>query len=244
MEFEELNDRKDSNRDVKIFNSIHGDDSGINLCINYQIFEKNIIFNYTSKEGILEIMLNHLHSLFIEELSLILKPENEKFDKKSFLKVDDTTEEKLYKIQVAQTALYMKNSGIFDEISVDDIMKLAECCRLKTYLSGDDIVSEKSTISKLYIIGDGKIEESRMALDGMVKSLRIVKKGCIFGVESLFADRKAKTTYTVVSSQAEIVEIDREILEAVLRKKPKSLIALLEKEYEQKCRFQQLWMTV
>lgn len=158
--------------------------------------------------------------------------------------MDDTEEEKLYKIQVAQTALYMKNTGIFDEVSVDDLMKLAEYCRLKTYFSGDDIVSEKNMISKLYILGDGKIEESKMALDGMVKSLRIVKNGGIFGVESLFADREAKTTYTVVSSQARIVEIDGDILEGVFRKKPEILNALLEKEFEQKCRFQRLWMTV
>ena len=79
------------------------------------------------------------------------------------------------------------------------------------------------------------------ASDGMVKSLRILKKGDIFGVESLFSEALSAHTYTVVSQQAQIVEIDKEILTETFRRKPEGWIALLEKENKLKSKFQYLW---
>lgn len=244
IEFGEQTDIEREKKSSKSVNTIHTDDVDINLHINYQIFDKNMIVNAVSKEGIPEIVLENLYDLFLEEVSMILEPDGAKFDKKSFLKIDDSDEEKLYKIQIAQTALYLKNAGIFESIKVEEIMKLAEYCRLKTYFFGDNVVSEKCRLSKLYILGDGKIEESRMNEEGMVKSLRILKQGSLFGVESLFDRGEASTTYTVISSQAKLVEIDKEIFAEVFRKKPEGWIALLEKEYDQKDKLQRLWMTV
>lgn len=58
---------------------------------------------------------------------MILSHKSLKFDKNAFIKVTDTDEEKMYKIQLTQ----------------------------------------KSSISKRYILGDGKMEESMTAADGM-----------------------------------------------------------------------------
>ena len=154
----------------------------------------------------------------------------------------DSDAEKLHKIRIAQIALYLKESGLFDALEVEEIMKLAEYCKLSSYLSNDEVVSEKDQIAKLYIVGDGKLEESRTAPDGMVKSLRIVKKGSVFGIESLYPEGKASTTYTVVTSQAKIVEISASVLKEVFRGKPDGWIALLQKETDQKLRLQRLWM--
>lgn len=243
-EFEELDDLEAGNGEIKDINGIQPEDTSINLFINYQMLDKNMILTYTSKGGIFELMLDNLHEIFMDELSTLLLPDSAKFDKKTFIKVDDSDEEKLRKIRIAQIALYLKNAGIFDSITVDEIMKLAEYCKLKAYLSGDMVVTEKSKMSKLYIIGEGKMEESRMAADGMVKSLRIAKEGSIFGVESLFPGGEAHTTYTVVSPQVKVVEIDNAILTEALRRKPEGWIALLEKEHDQKCRLQRLWTMV
>lgn len=243
-EFEELDDLETGAGEVKDINGIQPEDISINLFINYQMLDKNMILTYTSKGGIFELMLGNLHEIFVDELSTLLLPDSARFDKKTFIKVDDSDEEKLRKIRIAQIALYLKNAGIFDAITVDEIMKLAEYCKLKTYLSGDMVVTEKSKLSKLYIIGEGKMEESRMAMDGMVKSLRIAKEGSIFGVESLFPGGEAHTTYTVVSAQVKIVEIDNAILTEALRRKPEGWIALLEKENDQKSKIQRLWTMV
>lgn len=243
-EFEELDELGKGNDEVRDINDIKPDDTNINLFIHYQMLDKNMIMTYTSKGGIFELMLDNLHDIFMDELSNLLLPDSGKFDKKTFIKVDDSDQEKLRKIRIAQIALYLKNAGIFDSITVDEIMKLAEYCKLKAYLSGDMVVTEKSRMSKLYIIGEGKIEESRMAADGMVKSLRIAREGSIFGVESLFPGGEAHTTYTVVSPQVKIVEIDSAILTEALRRKPEGWIALLEKEHDQKCRLQRLWTMV
>lgn len=241
VEFSELDDGETGENQIREIHGIRREDSDINLFISYHLYDNNIGIHYFSKGGMVESILDNLHELFLNELSVILSLNQEKFDKKSFIKVSDTDEEKLYKIKVAQIALYLKESGIFEAVSVEEIMKFAQCCRLKTYLSNDVVVSEKSQISNLYIIGEGKLEESMTAVDGMVKSLRILKKGGVFGVESLFSSAMAGNSYTVVSTQAKIVEIDSEVLTEVLRQKPEGWIALLEKEHDQKSKLQRLW---
>ena len=171
----------------------------------------------------------------------MMTQQTQKFDKNSFISVSDTDEERMYKLKVAQIALYLKESGIFETFTVDEIMKLAGACSLDTYLSNDAVVSEKSKVSELYIFGDGQIEESMTAIDGIVKTLRIIKKGSVFGVESIISDSEAKTTYEVVSKQAKVVRIDKEIIEEVFKRKPDGLKRLLENEMNQKAKLQRLW---
>ena len=62
-----------------------------------------------------------------------------------------------------------------------------------------------------------------------------------FGIESLFPEGETITSFSVVSPQARVVEIEGEILKKAFRKKQESWIALLEKENEQKTKFQRLW---
>lgn len=220
---------------------IQPSDTKINLFVNYQLLESGIMITYTSKNGIFEFVLDKLHELLMDEVTALLSNENVAAKKAIFIHVDDTEEEKLHKITRAQIALCLKNSGIFDAITIEEIIKLAEYCSIRTCLTGDTVLNENTRPDKLYIVSDGKLEESRMALDGMVKSIRIVKNGAIFGQESLFDCKEAGSTYTVVSSQAKIVEMDKDIMVEVLRRKPEGWIALLEKEYDQKCRLQRLW---
>ena len=192
----------------------------------------------------MEIILDNLHDVLIGELSMLVVPGSARFDKSTFIKAGDTNEEKRYKILLAQIGLYLKNSGIFQMITVDEIMKLAEYCRLRTYLSGDSVITEKTRISNVCILGDGTLEESRMDADGMVKTVRIIKQDSVFGIESLFPNGESGTTYTVISPQAKIVEIDSKILTEALRRVPEGWIALLQKENDQKSRLQRLWTMV
>lgn len=241
VEFSELDNIDSGSTDIAAINGVTEDDTDINLFISYHMYDNSIGINYSAKSDIVEIVLENLHELFVKELSLLMNQSSQKFDKSLFIKVSDTDEERLYKLQVAQIALYLKESGIFESFTVDEIMKLAEACRLTTYLSNDVVVSEKTKISNLYILGDGKIEESMTALDGIVKTLRIIKKGSVFGVESMMKDNEAKTTYSIVSSQAKIVEIKQEIIEEVFKRKPEGLKQLLENEMDQKAKLQRLW---
>lgn len=221
--------------------NFYTDDSDINLCISYQRKEKDIALSYTSGSGILEMMLDNVHELLVEMLTELLQPDSGKFDKKTYIGIDDTDEEKLKKLRYAQIALYLKNTGIFNTITVEGIMQLAEHCTLRTYLESDTVIAEGTKPNVIYLLGEGKLEESRMDMEGMVKSLRIAKAGSVFGMESLFEGKAAHSTYTVVGAQARIVEIDRDIFTEALRRKPEGWIALLEMENDQKCKLQRLW---
>lgn len=241
MDFHELNDMKSGKNSVASLRGFSEEDIKINLCVDYYLFEDKIGMNYVAKKGYIEIILDNLHELFVDELSGILSLGNVKYDKKSFIRVDDTKEEKLQKIKTARTAYYLKASGIFETLTADEMIMLAKYCRLRTYLSGDEILTQGSRITSLFIVGEGKLEESMMAPDGMVKSLRIIGNGSIFGEECLFEGQIAPSAYTVISSQACIVEINKNVLSEVLTRQPEGLLALLQKENEQKCKLQRLW---
>ncbi|MDD6207568.1 MAG: condensation domain-containing protein [Clostridiales bacterium] len=241
VNFSELDELEAGRRDVAAINGISADDTDINLFINYRLYGSSIGIYYIAKTDIMELVLDNLHDLFVNELSLLLSVKNTKFDKRSFIKVTDTEEEKMYKIQLAQIGLYLKQSGLFETMTADEVMKLAEYCKLATYLANDTVVTEKRALSKIYILGDGMMEETMIAMDGMVRTLRMVESGSVFGVESLLSKERARTSYTVVSSQAKVVEIEKEILEEVFRRKTDGWTALLERENEQKFRYQRLW---
>lgn len=241
IEFSELDDIGSGKDDIVTISGMSAYDTDINLFISYYLYDNSIGINYLSKSGIVELVLDNLHEFFVKELSLMMTQQTQKFDKNFFISVSDTDEERMYKLKVAQIALYLKESGIFETFTVDEIMKLAGACSLDTYLSNDAVVSEKSKVSELYILGDGQIEESMTALDGIVKTLRIIKKGSVFGVESIISDSEAKTTYEVVSKQAKVVKIDKEIIEEVFKRKPDGLKRLLENEMNQKSKLQRLW---
>ena len=241
LEFSELDKIGEGSSDVQVISGSGSDNTDINLFISYQMYDKNISMNYISQKGIMDVILENLHELFTEELERILQPEQNKFDKTTFITTDDSEEERAYKLRVAQIALYLKESGIFDSLTVEELMEFSEHCKLTSYLVNDMIVEEKTRPDSVYILGEGKLEESLTAMDSMVKTLRILKKGSVFGIESLFPEGEAITSFSVVSPQARVVEIEGEILKKAFRKKQESWIALLEKENEQKTKFQRLW---
>ena len=79
------------------------------------------------------------------------------------------------------------------------------------------------------------------ALDGMVRSLRVVGAGELIGVEAILSDRRAKTTLSVIDSQARLISLDKKQLAGILQRVPGAWRALLEKENEQKHKLQSLW---
>lgn len=216
-------------------------DLGIRNCITYHILEDRIALHYVSNDGELEFVLEHLHEQFAESLKGFFEPQRRAFDKNTYIGSNDTDSEKLFKLQVAQIALYLRASGLFEGVSAGDMMALAEECRLHILQSGDVIISEGEFLSRVYIIGEGNLEESMTALDGMVKSLRVVGTGELVGIEAILSDRRAKTTLSVIDSQARLISLDREQLEGILQRVPGAWKALLEKENEQKHKLQSLW---
>lgn len=88
----------------------------------------------------------------------MLQPEQKKFDKTTFITTDDSEEERAYKLRVAQIALYLKESGIFDSLTVEELMEFSEHCRLTSYLVNDMIVEEKTRPDSVYILGEGKLD--------------------------------------------------------------------------------------
>lgn len=212
-----------------------------NLCINYYLFEHKMGMVYSAKQGFIEIILDNLHELFLDELSEVISVEREHFDRKKFLQLDDTEGDRLHKIMLAKTALYMKKSGIFETLTVEELIRVANYCKLRTYLPGDEVITQGGGATAFYIVGEGRLEESMTASDGLVKSLRIIGDGSTMGVECMLGGKRYPSTYTVVSGEAKVIQIDKNVLSQILAKRPAGMTALLKEENAQKHKLQRLW---
>lgn len=242
IELKELNELDDLGMYNQYIEGNAYETNDTDLNINYHLFDDHIGLHYIINHSFLEIVIDNLHALYIDELNQILCDEKNVPTKGDFFEVNDTTQDKLRKLEIAQIALYLKNSGLFEMLSVEHIMQLAEECTLTSYMANDIIFSEKQPCDQLAIIGEGLIEENRMANDGLIRSLRLLKKGDIFGIESLLEKPLSLSTYEVICPQAKIVLIDRNLILEIFKIKSDFWIHLLEKGFTEKDKLQQLWM--
>ena len=62
-------------------------------------------------------------------LKEIISFKEPKFDKNKYITEADSDEEKIRKLEVAQRALYIQQTELFDDCTVEELMKLADSCR-------------------------------------------------------------------------------------------------------------------
>ncbi len=212
------------------------------LRLEYRLSIKKIEIDYISYDRVFSEVLKQSHEAFVREIKLLLNDNTQEFDKESYIKEDDTQEEKLRKLILAQKALYLKESGLFDYLTVDELMQLAKPCRLHTLGTSECLLEEEEIVDSLFIIGEGMLEESRIGMDGLVKSIRIMKKTDCIGLECLMPERKSFNTYQVISRQATVLEINRDYLHTILSRYPQGFGILLGKEHDKSKKMQRLWM--
>lgn len=212
------------------------------LRLEYRLSAEGIEIDYISYDRVFSEVLKQTHEAFVREIRLLLHDNTQEFDKESYIRDDDTHEEKLRKLILAQKALYLKESGLFDYMTVDELMQLANPCRLHTLGSSECLLEEEEIVDSLFIIGEGSLEESRIGMDGLVKSIRIMKKPDCIGLECLMPERKSFNTYQVISRQATVLEINRDYLHTILSRHPQGFGILLGKEHDKSKKMQRLWM--
>lgn len=215
------------------------------LKINYYCIGDTMVMNYIyQKEEFYDEGIDKLHQIFQNMLEEVISFREPKFDKNSYISETDSDAEKIRKLKVAQRALYIQQTELFNDRTVEELMKLAECCRHTRYSINDVVLDENKKICEVGILAEGRLEESRMARDGFQKSISLLKSKRIFALESLCDNNDNKFTYTVATNEAKVVWIERDVLIDFLNQHPDNWKNIVEILCDNASRMKMLWMTV
>lgn len=214
----------------------------IGLTINYDIFKEECRMNYIyNSDQFYEDAIERIHNLFIHFLGEILAGKIDVFDKKSFISEDASIEEKKRKIAVAQRALSIRETGLFGLCNAKELIQVAENAMQQNCVVDDELLCAAMPVDAIGIVADGMIEESITDKNGYVKSLRVLSKGSVFGIEALLNDSLASSSYTVASENASIIWIEKDEMVSLFNKKPDLWRGLLSYEHAILGKAQKVW---
>ena len=215
------------------------------LKINYFCIGDSMKINYIyQKKRFYDEGIDKLHQIFLHMLEEIIAFQEPKFDKNSYISEADSDAEKIRKLEVAQRALYIQQTELFNDCTVEELMKLADSCRHIRYSSNDVVLDENKKICEVGILAEGRLEESRTDRDGIKKSVSLLKPKTVFALESLCDNNENKFTYTVASNEAKVVWIERDVLMDFLNHHPDNWKSIVEVLCESSNRMKMLWITV
>ncbi|MCX7024379.1 MAG: cyclic nucleotide-binding domain-containing protein [Spirochaetes bacterium] len=105
----------------------------------------------------------------------------------------------------------LKNTLIFQTLSVEELRKLAQVCEHFEYLAGETIVTQDSISRYLYVLLDGKVDITVRGSEKQSVRVSTIQAGDVFGEASIFMDVK-RTANAVAAVDLRLVAISREHL--------------------------------
>lgn len=244
--FIEIKDDEEANESIHmLMNQISFyplEEINFGLRINYHMIGKSINLNYVYRnDRFYEVGIEKIHEAYLHILDDMLLGEKNSFDKESYISAADSDTEKLYKLEVAQKAVWLKECGLFEKINSENLMELAKLSHSFSYGQNDVVWEEHKFLSDTAILVDGMLEESIMDPGGIISSMRIVKKGAVIGLEALTDYPVAGSTFTVAGFEARLLFIPRELMKAYIRHSDYGLERILDIQNKRIQQLQKLW---
>lgn len=221
------------------------DDTNAALTMNYHAFGEETGINYAYfSDCIYDITLEKLHRTFLQLLDEQLSVEKKEFNLREYIELTDSEEERIQKVQTARKALYLRQTGLFMDRTIEELMQLAEKTRLQSYSLSDVVIENHQAVCEAAFLVEGNVEESRTDMDGIIKTISIRKAGEIFGIEALLDNNISAFSYTVAGKEAKILWLERKDFLAFLSEKPENWRVLLERVHEETGKMKKLWTMV
>lgn len=236
-------DMRSKNRNILLVASEEAISADFPLICHYHIFDDEIGIHYVFQNNkFTDEIIERLQSLFLYMLDEILDQKFSIFNKDEFLKDITTDEQKMKKARLAANALYLKNSSLFSIRTADELMKLAESTNAKRYVTDDIILASSELVDCFGVIGLGRVEECCTGMDGIQRTLRLMKEGDIIGMECLYMEDYSKRNYIAHSEEVIIVWIEKETLIDFINQQPDNWRYFLAKSQNNLERIEKLWM--
>ncbi|HEU4643530.1 MAG TPA: cyclic nucleotide-binding domain-containing protein [Gemmatimonadaceae bacterium] len=116
---------------------------------------------------------------------------------------------------MSTTIELLRGLQIFQELTDDELERVAEACVERSYASGDYIFHEGEPGNRLFVIVEGEVRISRSIPGAGEEALAVLKPGAMFGEMSVF-DRSERSTDAISNGGTRVVTIARPEFEMLL----------------------------
>ncbi|MFQ5735600.1 MAG: cyclic nucleotide-binding domain-containing protein [Thermodesulfobacteriota bacterium] len=120
----------------------------------------------------------------------------------------------------------LRELSFFLDLSDDELTTVATVVKKQNFKLGDTIFKESEDGQSIYIIRRGEVKACKIAPDGELFTLTIMKDGEIFG-EMSFLDGRPRSATIVAVSDVETYVIDKADFETLVDDNPRIIYKLL-----------------
>lgn len=220
------------------------EDHNVPLMISYNWFSENKrIHYYYDLEEFENIDIEEIHNKVFQTLKdILLSVKNEQSYDSVFKEQKLETKLNDKELEIVKKVRYLKKTSVFSSLLLEELMQLANQCKVLDFFSEDGVIDVQTNVNSLYLIAEGKVVESGMDRNNVVKTLQILKEGDVFGIECIRKNTSSENSYVVYSDIAKIVEIPVKVLWEEIMKRPQIMQEFLEIQSKKVHKYQTLWM--
>jgi hypothetical protein len=111
-------------------------------------------------------------------------------------------------------------SPLFKDFSVDELVAVIQGLTLLTFEPGDIVISEGEPGDSLYMLTTGSVRVLKKNAAGKPSAVGKLEEGAFFGEGSILTG-KPRTATVVATSSCEMLELDRETLDSIVKTHPR-----------------------
>lgn len=132
------------------------------------------------------------------------------------------------KLDLESKLLFLKRVPIFSGVDDDSLSKIATVTSEKNYSKKNIVFHEGDYGDALYIIKNGRIKISKVAIDGREKTLSILKTGDFFGEMAIFDNMPRSATSEAMDNDVKLLSISKNDFERVVFENPSIALAIMK----------------
>ncbi|MBI5453634.1 MAG: cyclic nucleotide-binding domain-containing protein [Deltaproteobacteria bacterium] len=121
----------------------------------------------------------------------------------------------------------LRELAFFSDLSDNELAIVAKIIKKKDFKLGDTIFKESEDGASIYVIKKGEVKACKIAPDGELFTLTIMKDGDIFG-EMSFLDGRPRSATVVAVSDIETYMIEKAEFETLVDGNPRIIYKLLK----------------
>ena len=115
----------------------------------------------------------------------------------------------------------------FNHLSMEEMLKIVEMSRSRTFNKGDTIYHIGDPLHALYLVHKGRVKIYQLFESGKEHLLRILEPGEFMGELALFSEKRIDS-YAEALENTEICAIHRDDMQALMQKQPSIAVKILE----------------
>jgi len=113
----------------------------------------------------------------------------------------------------------LRNTLIFQNLTVDELKRIAGICEHWEYEGGEEVVTQDSVSRVLYVLLDGTVDIKVRGVEATGVTVSAIQKGDVFGEAGIFMKVK-RTASVLAAEEVTLLRLHRNDIGAFLKSQP------------------------